>query len=74
MRDNLTANRPQIEPGRRRPVRSFRFEMRFSQDISRERARTRWLTERIASPGQSREDPIHTMKTQVRVGLAETVG
>jgi hypothetical protein len=27
----------------------------------------------FASPAQCREDPIHTTKTQVRIGLAETI-
>jgi hypothetical protein len=43
--------------------------MWFSQDISSDRARSRWLTERIASPGKRLAGvPIQTTKTQVRVG------
>src|SRR5437773_1868001 len=37
-------------------------------------ARTRWLTERIASlSGCSGGVPIHTMKTQVRIGLQKVI-
>jgi hypothetical protein len=43
--------------------------MWLSQDIRSERARPRWLTERIASPGKRLAGvPIQTTKTQVRVG------
>jgi hypothetical protein len=39
-----------------------------SQDIGQKRARTRWLTERIASLGQSPAGiPIQMTKTQVRI-------
>jgi hypothetical protein len=67
VKERLTKKPSRREPGRRRPVRSFRFENWFNQGINPERARSRWLTERIASRAAAREDPIHTMRTQVRV-------
>jgi hypothetical protein len=42
--------------------------------ISRKRARTMWLTERIASMGNPHEGPIQTTKTHARVSAREAVG
>lgn len=41
------------------PARSFRFELGSQEAICPNRARPRWLTERIAAMGNPHEDPIH---------------
>jgi len=57
------------EPGRRGPVRSFRFESWGKQDIGSKRARPRWLTERIAATSSElAQRRFKKTKTQVRVG------
>ena len=53
------------------PARSFRFEIEV-EGIGPTSARTRWVTERIASRAMARNDPeSKTTKTQARVRVCK---
>ncbi len=58
IKERLTNKPSRRELGRTRPVRSFRFESLSNLVITPTRARSRWLTERIASSssGSRRSD------------------